>query len=184
MGYIRDKILSEADLEEAKSLASSIQFKPVFQQYNLFDMERADIPRPESYGFAKTLLKRSRLTNIIGFYFLRYVPGSFTRMHEDNNSELTIVTLLDDKDLVGGHAIVTDTYKQRERPANEICNRSVRETTKPPYGKNIIMDVVPMELGESLVYGPEQTHGVSKVYEGSRLVLISWFNSKESKENK
>jgi len=102
-------------------------------------------------------------------------------MHRDNNTDLTIVTLLDDQDLVGGHSIVQETYKQKARPANQRCNRSDGEEESPPYERDIIMDVLPMERGDSLVYGPEQMHGVSKVYEGSRLVLISWFNDKGSK---
>jgi len=181
-GYIHDKVLSEEELKEARDLAASLEFFPVFQMYNLFDLERADMKDDLlQYSFASKLLQYSRRSNIIGFYFLRYIPGSFTRMHRDNNTDLTIVTLLDYQDLVGGHSIVQETYKQKARPANQRCNRSDGEEESPPYERDIIMDVLPMERGDSLVYGPEQMHGVSKVYEGSRLVLISWFNDKGSK---
>jgi len=116
---------------------------------------------------------------MIGFYFLRYIPGSFTRLHEDNSTETTIVTLLDDKDLVGGNAVVREAYNPRgSRPAEQTCHRTNQENEHPPYGQQIVLDVLPMERGDSLVYGRELTHGVSKVYEGERLVLITWFNDK------
>lgn len=179
-GYIYDQILSETELKEARDLASSLEFYQLFQMYNLFDMERADIEGEWlDSGFAKTLLSYSKLPNLIGFYFLRYIPGSFTRMHEDNNTSLTIVTLLDDENLVGGHAIVKDKYNQKPRPADQTCQRSDFEKDSPPYGQDIIMDVLPMKRGDSLVYGPEQSHAVSKVYEGTRLVLVSWFTDKD-----
>jgi hypothetical protein len=177
-GYIQDKILSEEEISEAIELANSLDWHDVFQMYNLFDVQRADVKDRENgkYGFADTLQRYSRLPNMIGFYFLRYVPGSFARMHHDNNTDLTIVTLLEDEGLVGGHSIVTEIYNQKPRPSDQTCARSNNEIENPPYGKDIIVDVLPMERGDSLVYGPDQRHGVSKVYEGSRLVLINWFN--------
>lgn len=174
-GYIKQQILDDVELKEARDLAASLDFYKVYQMYNLFDLERADIQSHESYGFCKTLQEYSKLPQVIGLYFLRYIPNSFTRMHEDNNTDMTIVTLLEDQDLVGGHAIVQDTYAQKDRPSNQICNRGRHEIEKPPYGKKIITDVLPMKRGESLIYGKDLTHGVSKVYEGSRLVLVSWF---------
>jgi hypothetical protein len=176
-GYIYDQILSETELKEARDLASSLEFYQLFQMYNLFDMERADIKGAWlEHGFARKLLQYSKQTDIIGFYFLRYVPGSFTRMHEDHNTKLTIVTLLEENDLVGGHAIVRDKYKQKPRPAEQVCRRADFEDKSPPYGQDIIMDVLPLCTGDSLVYGPDQSHAVSKVYQGSRLVLVAWFN--------
>lgn len=179
-GYIQDQILSQEEIKEAKELADSLKFNHVYQMYNLFDLERADISDPEQYQFGKTLKEYSKLGHTIGFYFLRYIPGSFTRMHEDNNTDLTIVTLLDDKNLVGGHSLVKDRYIGRERPNNQICSRATHEEKNPPYGQKIIMDVLPMKVGDSLVYGADLSHGVSKVYEGSRLVLVSWYKKDAS----
>ena len=180
-GYIYDQILSETELKEARDLAASLEFYPLFQMYNLFDMERADIRGDWlDHGFARKLLQYSKQPNIVGFYFLRYIPGSFTRMHEDNNTKLTIVTLLEEKDLVGGHAIVKDKYKHRPRPSELECRRSSVEEESPPYDKNIILDVIPMKNGDSLIYGADQSHAVSKVHEGSRLVLVTWFNGQDN----
>ena len=178
-GYIMDNVLSEEELNEARDLAASLEFYKVFQLYNLFHMRRADVEGDKKFGFSDTLLKYSKLRNCIGLYFLRYVEGSFTRMHHDNNTDLTIVTLLDDVGLVGGHSLVMERYERRDRPADQHCARSGGEEEHPPYGREIIPDVLPVTVGESLIYGPDLKHGVSKVYEGERLVLVAWFTDKD-----
>jgi len=55
------------------------------------------------------------------------------------------------------------------------CSRNDNENEKPPYGQEMILDVLPMEVGESLVYGNDLSHGVSLVHEGQRTVLVTWF---------
>ena len=88
------------------------------------------------FGFLDTLMKYSKHKHCIGVYFLRYVKGSFTRMHHDNNTDLTIVTLLDDVDLVGGHSLVMERYDQRARPANEYCvETEAKKHTHPMDGR-------------------------------------------------
>lgn len=182
-GYIKDIILSEKDLQEAKELAKSFEFYDIFQMYNLFHLQRADISEEErNLGFYKTLLKYSRKEECTGLYFLRYIEGSFTRFHHDQTASMTIVTLLDDKDLVGGQSIVKSRYKERPRPSKVCCVRHKHEQENPPYGMEIAPDVIPIETGESLVYGPDLSHGVAKVYGGERLVLIAWFNDKGESE--
>jgi len=174
-GYIMDKILSDEELQEARDLAASLDFYRIFQMYNLFDLDRAEVDTDCGAGFVDTLQKYSKHDTNIGLYFLKYIEGSFTRMHHDNNSDLTIVTLIDDKELVGGHSLVAETYEQRDRPADQYCARNNGEETHPPYGQEIVPDVLPVSVGESLVYGPDLKHGVSKVYEGERLVLVAWY---------
>lgn len=179
-GYIMDNILSDEELDEARDLAASLDFYSVFQMYNIFHLDRADIPKEDTSGFTNTLMKYSKHDTGVGSYFLRYKEGSFTRLHHDNDTDLTIVTLLDDKDLVGGHSIVMGTYDARSRPADQTCNRGSEEN-HPPYGHEIIPDILPVKVGESLCYGSDLKHGVSMVYGGERLVLVSWYknNSKE-----
>jgi len=178
--YIRDKVLSLEEIEEAKTLYDSLEKKKVFQYYNLFDLYRADIPEPlDQYSFYKTLLRYSGLETHIGApYFLKYVPGSFTRVHPDNDSKFTTVTLIESENLVGGDSIVIAPYdkgKTPSRPANEICIRNERETKTPPYGHDIVMDVIPFKDGDTLSYGPTLQHGVTMVHKGYRIVLVIWF---------
>lgn len=180
-GYIKERILSGDEIKEALEIYESLS--PVFwhQNYNLFDVERRDVPTPLQYGFYNTLKKYSKMPGDKGAYFLKYEKDSFTRMHEDNNSDLTIVTLLKTKELVGGESLVRAEYKLKSRPMGNQVARHSREQDAPPYGQQIIMDVVKVDDGESLVYGPNLTHGVSKVYDGHRIVLVTWFNKTENK---
>ncbi len=181
-GYILDKILSDEELNEAREFAAGLSFYTVYQMYNLFHLDRADVPREDTSGFTSALKKYSKHDKSIGSYFLRYRKGSFTRCHHDDDTDLTIVTLLDDKDLVGGHSIVLEEYEERKRPAEQYCRRDESKEPTGPYGQQIIPDILPVKVGESLVYGPELKHGVSQVHGGERLVLVSWYknNSKVS----
>ncbi len=178
-GYIKERILSEKELQEAKDYAESGDWIDVFQMYNIFHLKRLDVGSDKDLGCANTLLNYSRKDECIGLYLLKYKKGSFTRMHHDNASSMTIVTLLDDKGLVGGHSVVNARYESPgSRPSNHTCIRGSHEKDNPPYGEQIVPDVIPVEPGESLVYGPDLRHGVSKVYEGERLVLIAWYKNK------
>jgi hypothetical protein len=145
-------------------------------------MDRADVEDPSSYGFFNKLHSYSKMDYYVGCYFLKYIPGSFCRMHSDHGSDLTMVTLIDDENLVGGHSIVREIYGRKERPADQECKRSSEDWENPPYNKPIIFDVLPFEVGDSLIYGPSLNHAVSKVYEGSRTVLICWFSKTKRDE--
>jgi len=178
-GYIRDSILSESTLKFAKDYCTdSKDWYDVFQYYNLFNLKRLDVPSEDWYKFDE-IIKYSRRKDIIGFYFLKYIPGSFTRFHADHSSELTIVTMIDSKDLVGGDCLIMDTYNAPEygRPERMTCVRTIEEKENPPYGRTIIPEVVTLKDGESMIYGNELTHAVSRVHKGHRLVLISWHKS-------
>ena len=185
-GYIIDSILSEEELNEARDLAASLKFYRVFQMYNLFDLDRLDLDQSEldKYAFSRKLKKYSKKRRCIGFYFLRYVKDSFTRMHSDSNSEITIVTMIDENALVGGYSLAMQNYESRDRPSDQECVRGKYEENNPPYGQDIIPDVLPVKVGESLVYGPHLSHGVSKVYSGERLVLVSWYTDKDKEDEK
>ena len=115
-------------------------------------------------------------------YLLEYTPDSFARLHidgyassdgDDNARGQTIVTLLEDVNLVGGESIVITKYLKKSRPAIERCNRPPGKGR--PYGEDCIPNVIPLNVGQSLIYNYQTQHGVAKVREGSRKVLISWY---------
>lgn len=183
-GYVKDVILSEQALEQAREYyKNSDHWYPVWQYYNLFHLDRLDVATEDyELEFLKELHNYSRKSHIVGCYFLRYPPDSFTRLHEDFDSELTIVTLIDSKDLVGGECIILSEYESPgPRPAHYTCARhNDKEKDKhAPYGLHIVPDIVNLEDGQSMIYGPDLTHGVSKVYQGERIVLITWFKNGE-----
>lgn len=185
-GYVKDNILSEKLLQQAKEYYQSKTWYETWQYFNLFHMQRIDIPTQDyDLEFLKELHNYSRKSHNIGCYFLKYIPGSFTRIHSDHESEMTIVTLLESKDLVGGECIITGEYNPPgERPSHYACGRREDEMKNPPYGKGIVPDIVNLNNGESMVYGPDLKHGVTKVYEGERIVLIAWFKNGEREKGK
>ena len=181
-GYIKDVILSEESLSLARKYCQDHHWERVWQHYNLFHLDRIICSNALELEFVKELHTYSRKSHNIGCYFLKYPAGSFTRIHGDNESEMTIVTMLDSNNLVGGECLVMGDYiNPGNRPSDYACGRHEHEIKEPPYGKDIVPDIVNLNNGESMVYGPELRHGVTKVYEGERIVLIAWFKNGDRK---
>ena len=181
MPYTCQKILDDNDIATLKEYVSTIEWINVFQDYNLFNLKRYDCDKSdilEPYRKIRAFAEQQGVKTEFGAYFLKYEEGSFTRMHTDNDSKLTIVTLVETSDdLVGGDALVQVEYKSPVGGRNSTfkCARSGPEKDRPPYGQNIIMDVIPVADGESLIYGSDLDHAVSRVRSGQRTVLITWF---------
>jgi predicted 2-oxoglutarate/Fe(II)-dependent dioxygenase YbiX len=176
-GYTKESILSPEDVQEALDVYHQTPMEKYWQYYNLYKVERRDITGDISnMGFMKTLHKRARTRSQVSQgYFLKYPPGSFTKIHSDNGSDITIVTLLESKDLVGGHSITQAVYGESSRPQGWHAVRGDNGYTG--YGDEIVTDVVNINDGESLCYGPDLLHGVSKVYQGHRIVLVTWWSN-------
>lgn len=176
-GYTKESILSPEEVQEALDVYRQTPMEKYWQYYNLYKVERRDITGDVSnMGFMKTLHKRARTRSQVSQgYFLRYPPGSFTKIHSDNGSDITIVTLLESKDLVGGHSITQAVYGESSRPQDWHAVRGDNGYTG--YGDEIVTDVVNINDGESLCYGPDLLHGVSKVYQGHRIVLVTWWSN-------
>ena len=98
-----------------------------------------------------------------------YDEGSYTKMHTDNDDQigLTIVTLIDTVNLVGGETIAMIPAKLSE--------------SKEGYQKGddhkgrVVPRVIRMDVGDSVIYDRSLLHGVSEIEKGKRLVLVSWF---------
>ena len=175
-GYTKETLLSPDEVQEALKLYESLPMQKYWQYYNLFKVERRDIPQEHSSaGFMKTLHKRARTINqIASGYFLKYPVGSFTKIHCDNNSDITLVTLLESKDLVGGYSLAVGKFDEDSRPHGW---EAVRDNGYNGYGDEIITDVIDIKDGETLCYGCDLQHGVSKVYRGHRIVLVTWWSN-------
>jgi len=105
-------------------------------------------------------------------YFVMYEEGSFTRMHTDNDDDisLTIVTLLDSQDLVGGETIVHLPAEYKGRDVNEY-----RKGDIPREDQRVRPKVVNVDKGHSMIYNRSLLHGVAEIEKGKRLVLVSWY---------
>ena len=90
-------------------------------------------------------------------YLLQYNPGAYARFHTDDPSVgKTVVTLLSDDggNLRGGATLI------------ELKN------------KDRCLDVVDLEVGQSVIYEHDVHHAVSVVREGFRRVHIGWMKPK------
>lgn len=174
-------ILDADDIAEAREVYERAREVEYHQYYNLFDVKRRDVHDWYDLGFMKKISDTLGVSRFIGMpYFLLYETNSFARTHEDNETGTTVVTLIESStDLVGGEALIFDVYGTRPRASHKEATRANFEQESPgAYEKSIIPRIVQMEQGESLIYGPELTHGVTQVEQGSRLVLITWWTDK------
>ena len=93
-------------------------------------------------------------------YLLQYNPGAYARMHHDDPTVgKTIVTLLDNDEgrLRGGATLIE--IKDADR----------------------MLDVVDLDVGESVIYEHDVHHAVSVVREGYRRVHIGWMKTNKKK---
>ena len=175
--WAKVKHLSPSDVSDAMDLFNSEQDedREFHQYYNLFDVIRRDITsvRWQDIPLVAKIAERVKVSEILGTpYFLKYIPGSFTKVHSDHETTRTVVTLIESQDLIGGDSLIYDEYGMRPRPPHKEAKRSNNQNL---YGKFIIPRVIPMEAGDSLVYGPDLLHGVTQVEQGHRIVLITWW---------
>lgn len=108
-------------------------------------------------------------------YFLNYESESFARVHHDHESDLTVVTIVETKELVGGESLVFLPYLRKPRSSAKLCRRNEKESKSPPYNQDIIPKILQVSDGESILYGKKLAHGVSQVESGNRLVFINWY---------
>ncbi len=174
MHYEVDNIISDSERAELISIYNSIPTTKAVQDYNLFTVDKRIIPprQRDNSGF-KTLDAYAKRKNY-SHYFVMYEEGSFTRMHTDNDDDvgLTIVTLLDTSDLVGGETIVSLPYEDRGRKPDQY-----RKGSAPKSNNRTIPKVVQVDKGQSMIYDKSLLHGVAQVEKGKRLVLVSWYTN-------
>lgn len=124
------------------------------QDVNLFFIYKAGIKLNKSDlwdNIQKKLLKFHGKETAVTNYFLEYIVGSYTKNHQDNPDtvEGTAITLIEkSNDLVGGEIIAGQGDNQR---------------------------TLPLLVGQTMYYTSAVYHGVTKVEQGKRIVLITWF---------
>ena len=146
------------------------------QDYNLFDVDKRPIPSIHWGESWSRKLQEAAGVEISSHYFVLYKPDSFTRIHKDDvaNVGCTIITMLEQNDLVGGDTLIFDEYKIKARGRDTQVKRTEK---KRPYMQPIIPVVPRVEDGQSIKYDRMVKHGVTRVESGTRLVLVSWFKT-------
>ena len=184
------RILNDDDIELVKSASRDLDWHTIHQFANLFHCDRAILPNTNYFPSISKKLDQYVSTERpdlklkhTSSYLLNYVPGSFTRMHCDENTHFTFITMIDSVNLVGGESLVQQVYEARGRRAEHHVQRNGSEQQHPPYGKDIIFEVVNLQDGETMVCSEQTKHGVARVKSGSRLVLIDWYVREDYERN-
>ncbi len=172
MEYKVENIISEDDRVELIKLYNSIPSNKASQDYNLFTVDKRRLKNDQLNDKVFSKLDQYADRPVYSHYFVMYEEGSFTRMHTDNDEDvtLTIVTLLDSQDLIGGETIVSLPFEYKGRDENEF-----RKGEVPTKQNRIVPKVVNVDKGQSMVYNRSLLHGVAQVEKGKRLVLVSWY---------
>jgi predicted 2-oxoglutarate/Fe(II)-dependent dioxygenase YbiX len=172
MDYKVLNIITEQDRVDLIKLYNNIPSTKAVQDYNLFTVDKRRIQSDNFKIDAFKKLDEYANRPTYSHYFVMYEEGSFTRMHTDNDDDisLTIVTLLDSQDLVGGETIVHLPAEYKGRDANEY-----RKGDVPRDDQRVRPKVVNVDKGQSMIYNRSLLHGVAEVEKGKRLVLVSWY---------
>ena len=173
MDYKVENIIDENDRVNLISLYKSLKQRKAYQDYNLFQLDKRLIGSEHFEAGPFQKLRKYADKQVYSHYFLMYEEGAFTKMHTDNDDEvgLTIVTLLDDVELVGGETIVMLPYNKKDVPTHKYQKGDIQD------GQRCIPKIVQVEKGQSMVYDRSLLHGVTQVETGKRLVLVSWFKA-------
>jgi len=178
--YSIETIITEQDRKELKKLFDNLSFMNLQQGCHLFNIERRDV-KDEKNVYTEKIRKygESKGYQLQQNYFLKYRENSFTRVHADDchsdSVKLTIVTVVETQDLIGGECLVFDEYQKTLDNRGDYIMLS-GDDNGVPYGKNIIPVFVKLNCGQSVVYDGGVEHGVTRVEQGHRVVLVSWFN--------
>jgi len=185
--YSVDRIFSDEEIEFTKNVFYESSKVNTFQFHHLFHVRTISVNLKEESTIKTKLtdifctlddyVKKNYSNELKRYssYFLNYEKDGFARLHKDHETRLTVVTILDSNDLIGGDTVVNLRYKTRSRPGDYHCVRSERESKRPPYNQSIVPHVVRTMDGDSILYNQNLVHGVSLVESGNRLVFINWY---------
>lgn len=177
--YKNIQVLSEEQIEYLIDLHKRLPKKFFSRDFNLFNVYKTMIPRHLQArdvemlnGVATTIKNNFDTKKELTHYFLEYVKESFTNIHVDNPNRVnkTAVTLLrTSSDLIGGQVVLLKPITQQD-----LLEGKKQPSEMKANSFNVPL-VIQQDVGSTLLYDNNVLHGVSKVEQGNRLVLISWF---------
>lgn len=171
-----EKIFTDEEIAEIVLLFHATQAELAHQDYNLFDVDKRHPPKTSQIPVLRTMDRFIDLSPI-SHYFVMYQEESFTAIHTDHDGfvKMTAVTLLEEKDLVGGETLVFNRYQKKSRPSSKYAKRG---KGRAPVGEANIPVIARLKVGETIIYDASVKHGVAQVESGQRLVLVSWYKEK------
>ena len=172
MVYSREGMFDKDIQNKISELYYSLDSTQIKRYYNLFYCTQRSVP-PSSY------IKELEVDGlkIYSQYFLDYTVDAFTRSHTDNDQKVkrTAITLVEKNDLEGGDIIVYEPHYKSDMDVPEDGSVINRYQGEDIPGETIIPVIVKQEVGETIAYGPNVMHSVSKVLKGNRVVLVTWY---------
>lgn len=175
--FYKRNILNEEQYQSVWDLYNSLPVRYAYQDYSLFNVEKRNVDSKSKVENGATVAIDKYMKDRYKFenqthYFLKYVPYSWTRIHTDNVRRVTktVITLIEEKDLVGGETLVWDKHYDLPVPKDHYVQR-----TGSVHRKSEVPCTPKLNPGQSLVYDNATRHGVSQVEQGHRIVLVSWY---------
>ena len=160
--YSDDELLY---LNEVYDKSESLIYR---RHHNLFFVEETNLGPSRFVHVEK--LEDSYKKKVKHQYFLKYSKNSFAKIHSDNNSGLTQVTLCEtSEDVIGGQIITELPYRSNN------FSGIVRPDDKDIIGRDCVPRIVNLNDGETITYGSNVLHGVTQIEQGIRKVFIVWF---------
>ena len=145
-----ERVFTDEEIAEIILLFHATEAELAHQDYNLFDVDKR---HPRKTSQIPVLQKMDRFIDLspISHYFVMYHEEAFTAIHTDHDGfvKMTAVTLLEEKDLVGGETIVFNRYQKKTRPSNKYAKRGNKT---PPVGEANIPIVAKLKVGETIIY--------------------------------
>jgi len=190
-GYNRHGIVHDLEfLDYLRENYKNMKFRDDYRMYNLFQTRRYHTHSDDKCEkYFKDFKEKYGLKDMT-HYILEYTEGSFAKVHEDNLSELTLVTLLDIEDgTVGGEVI---TYggawiPKKETRENMVVSQaewSKMSKTDKAVKLTMMPSVAKLNVNETISYGNRAQHGVTQLRTGRRLVLVQWCYYNFTREEK
>lgn len=167
------RIFSEEEIEYLRREIDRKESQPDKRWINIkriFKTELIDNPYIVNHFVGKIIKHSKAITGkdyqLHAVFFLEYHPGGEADLHTDQhaveNKGITIVTIVDQIDMVGGKMLLAE-------PSEE-------DHTKI-YHDEII--TVEPKVGDSVFYKADVIHGVTKVESGYRQVMVTWLDPKK-----
>jgi hypothetical protein len=179
-GYNRHGVVHDVDfLKYLRDNYSSFRRRDDYKMYNLFRTRRFFTENDVCKEYFQNFQDKYGFKDM-SHYILEYNVGSFAKIHVDNKTELTLVTLIDlEEGTIGGNIIAIGgdgDLKKTGENTMVISNKTWSDTPREEklLQLNIAPIVADLDINETISYGKDVKHGVSRLEKGRRVVLIQW----------
>jgi hypothetical protein len=179
-GYNKHGVMHDLEfIDYLKNNYKSFRSREDYRMYNLYRTTRYFTKNKKCDEYFNNFKEHYGFKDMTA-YILEYNEGAFAKVHIDNKTELTLVTLIDlDDNTSGGEVIAFGGQWELKKQTKDTLVISEDQWSKyPKEEKCIQLDIAPvvaeLNINETISYGNKVRHGVSRLNSGRRVVLIQW----------